>query len=424
LSLLVLVSAYPGPEQNTIAAPKQIVTEPPKLEDDEDEDGDDFRFEYHNPDFTDAGEPLFESDMVLTAEQRADRQAKSNLWPGVVHFAISPESEVTRDKILAGIDHWRANSCVQFEEVADGSTEKHIRFIKSTGCWSFLGRTGRTAQSLSIGNGCGGLGTVAHEIGHALGLAHQQSRTDRDTYVIVNMDNVQDGKGGNFRISANSLNHSVPYDLTSVMHYGATYFTKNGLKTIQVKDITQENLIGKRAGLTHRDRQIANAMYQCAAACAAPPTCENGGFVDASCTCVCPANTSGERCETKTGEYYPALSCGEEITAPGVITSPNHPAAFPAKALCYWVITAPADQRVRVTFNTMQIMWRNSKGKCKKDYLDLRYLSDVYTTDAKACDDELEGQVHTSAGNQFVVKFKSDKANKGHIGFSATVEFV
>ena len=49
-------------------------------------------------------------------------------------------------------------------------------------------------QDISIGSGCESLGVAAHEILHALGFFHEQSRIDRDNYVTVNFENVQGGE--------------------------------------------------------------------------------------------------------------------------------------------------------------------------------------------------------------------------------------
>ena len=382
------------------------------------------RFEDLNPAVTSDGRVLFESDMVLTDEQRHGRQAENNLWPGTVSFAISSNSTGDRAAILAGIQHWSDNTCIQFNEVADGSSAPHIRVIKADGCWSYVGKiTSSGAQDLSIGEGCTSLGTVAHELGHAMGLQHQQARHDRDNYVTIMTDNIITGRENNFEKRSTPNNYSVPYDLTSIMHYGSRYFSKNGKETIRVNNFMQQGLIGREGGLSHRDKQIANAMYNCAGSCSSPPTCQNGGFVGKTCTCVCPPNTSGSNCETLNGSYYPAIDCGNtDMTQPGTITTPNYPNNFPTNVVCWWVIKAPAGQRVKVTFTDMKMLY-SVDGVCYWDYVSLRYTGDVHTDDKQACDTELQGQSFTSTGNQFIVKFKS--GNYGwYKGFSANVEFL
>jgi len=189
-----------------------------------------------------------------------------------------------------------------------------------------------------------------------------------------------------------------------------------------VRDLLHESL-RRSNGLSHRDRHIVNEMYQCDAACSSAPTCQNGGFVDASCTCVCPPNTSGSNCETKNGEYYPAPVCGNTaMDTPGTITTPNYPANFPKNVVCFWIITAPEGQRVQVNFTYMKMLYR-SGGKCYWDYASIRYTGNDYTDDELACNRELEGRTFTSTGNKFIVKFKS--GNYGwYKGFSADVTFV
>ena len=61
-------------------------------------------------------------------------------------------------------------------------------------CWSYVGRTSYVAQEISIGSGCEYKGVVMHELLHALGFYHEQSRYDRDDFVKILFENVQAGK--------------------------------------------------------------------------------------------------------------------------------------------------------------------------------------------------------------------------------------
>lgn len=61
-------------------------------------------------------------------------------------------------------------------------------------CWSFLGQTGGS-QTLSLQTpGCMWSGVAAHELMHALGFVHEQSRSDRDHYVSIVWKNIMPGQ--------------------------------------------------------------------------------------------------------------------------------------------------------------------------------------------------------------------------------------
>lgn len=63
-----------------------------------------------------------------------------------------------------------------------------------SGCYSYVGRVGGS-QTINYPQWClDQYGSVQHEMLHALGFYHEQSRFDRDDYVTIMWDNIQAGR--------------------------------------------------------------------------------------------------------------------------------------------------------------------------------------------------------------------------------------
>ena len=93
---------------------------------------------------------------------------------------------------------------------------------------------------------------------HIIGYMHEQSRSDRDRYVRINSENIENNAKGNFQKCRRCNNQRLPYDTESVMHYGSYAFSKNGKPTITVKDGSS---IGQRNGFSSLDLEGINQMY-------------------------------------------------------------------------------------------------------------------------------------------------------------------
>ena len=172
---------------------------------------------------------------------------------GVIPYAIDP-SLTNQARVTGAIAHWEANTPIRF---AVRTTEtNYVRFIPSTGCWSYVGRQ-MGMQEIGLAGGCL-LGSTIHEIGHAVGLWHEQSREDRDDFVTVNYENITPGREHNFNRHIADGDDVGDYDYDSIMHYGRTAFTRNGLDTITPKG---GHTIGQRNGLSTGDIQAVVYMY-------------------------------------------------------------------------------------------------------------------------------------------------------------------
>ncbi|XP_020510137.2 high choriolytic enzyme 1 [Labrus bergylta] len=210
---------------------------------------------------------MFGDIAVPTGLQNADPcTSRGCLWPKAtdgnvyVPFRISPDySRRERNIITQALRSFANSTCIRF---TPQDQQRDFVDIKSlTGCFSFVGRRGRNQTVSLMRRGCVFTGTIQHELLHALGFDHEQTRSDRDEHVRILLENVEPGTEGNFRrIRTNNLN--TPYDYNSVMHYSRFAFSRNGRPTII--PIPDENaVIGRASVMSPIDIQRVNILYRC-----------------------------------------------------------------------------------------------------------------------------------------------------------------
>ncbi|KAI1713688.1 astacin (Peptidase family m12A) domain-containing protein [Ditylenchus destructor] len=337
-------------------------------------------------------------------------------------FAIS--------QIVEAIEFWENNTCVVFKHAQDigkdgKDEEDYIEFFKGQGCYSMIGRYGGR-QGVSIGSGCERVGIIEHEIGHVLGLWHEQSRPDAGRFVEVRKQFILPSYMSDFqkRGTDEIITLGVPYDYGSAMHYGPTAFSADGNSlTLITKNHLYQSTIGQRERLSFYDIQIINKAY-CPDKCGINGGhgnsiyCYNGGYPHPNhChRCICPSGYGGADCSSF--EHPMNADCGglvnveldqwKEIKSPGYDED-----GYSENQQCNWIIRTvdsygsldqKSEKRIEVEFvGDFSFLCSST---CL-DYVEIKLSRDQRSTGARFCCDHKPSTSVVSEYSQIAVIFRS-----------------
>lgn len=224
-----------------------------------------------------AGQAVAEGDIVVGASQEdapapagsyhtnaMTIQGRQFLWPnGVIPYVINP-SLPGADRVTSALQQWGDQTPVRF--VPRNGQSDYVLFTREPNngiCMSNVGRLGGQ-QKVTLSDQCTA-GSVLHEVGHVIGLFHEQSRPDRDDFVQVIPDNIDKLQlyqfasalpyGDSFQVGVGA----GAYDYGSIMHYGPTGFSRTGGATTIT--IPPGIPIGQTSGLSAGDISGARRLY-------------------------------------------------------------------------------------------------------------------------------------------------------------------
>lgn len=99
-------------------------------------------------------------------------------------------------------------TCIKFQQRKNDEVHILINKAAGQGCYAIIGYRPQYSPipvNLQSPECLAHSGTIQHELLHVIGLMHEQSRTDRDQFVEIVWDNIEESKLKNIYLTSNTI---------------------------------------------------------------------------------------------------------------------------------------------------------------------------------------------------------------------------
>ncbi len=188
-------------------------------------------------------------NLSATNKPNFDPKWANGTVPYIINAPQGTNYDIYINEVKNAIDSINTLTCMNMIPHTNENDYLEIRILEPNtgelaGGESELGRIGGK-QVISLFVQKFNISTVLHELYHTFGFIHEQERSDRDNFIKIISQNIENYQeyGHNFEKSSNSVN-TTPYDYCSIMHYWPNAFGKkdaNGNQATTIECVANGN---------------------------------------------------------------------------------------------------------------------------------------------------------------------------------------